>query len=298
MLSRNLVFALFLGTAVSVHADIEFISSDTTVQVLSVAGTARDSGVTTTLSDGSFQNEVGVSVNQNQAGDGAGTSFATISVDPSIPLEPFAQMQVAASILPADGEAFAEAKVVYFFEKPSTVFVERRINQGDTRFFLDSVQTALTSTITRFEVLQGLHSFEIEVVTGEDVVNPNFSVIIEAREDDSDGGTGGTPDDDDTEGNLSSIASRIAGIKSKVTASNKAGQKEIKSDLKALLEALKVNINELGLPESDLQEALSKFNALNSAFKKFRKAKSAPDIKRAKKALNKALRQLRDALGL
>ena|GEM_PF-1670708 len=41
---------------------------------------------------------------------------------------------------------------------------------------------SLTGTITRFTLPQGLHSFEIEVVPGAAVVNPNFSVRIFATD--------------------------------------------------------------------------------------------------------------------
>jgi hypothetical protein len=179
-----LVFIVFTSgiTLPSADAQIEFLFSDTTAQVGTTAGSQRNSGTTETVAPGSLRNVAFAEVKQDQQGNGAGSASSEIRVDTAgQPTEMFVFLQVTASVLPEFNSAtFSEAKVTYFFTNPTRVEVQRRIRQGDTRFFIDNVQRQLTGTVTRFDIPIGTHSFEIEVVPGTEVVNPNFSLDISA----------------------------------------------------------------------------------------------------------------------
>jgi hypothetical protein len=163
-------------------AQVEFISADTTAQVVTTAGSDRESGTTEVVAAGQRRNRAFAEVKQDSQGNGAGLSTSEVRVstldEPSM-MDAF--MQVTASTLPEfNGATFSEAKVTYFFGSPTQVSVRRGISQGDARFFIDLAQRNLTGQITRFNVEPGLHTFEIEVVPGSVVVNPNLSVVLSA----------------------------------------------------------------------------------------------------------------------
>jgi hypothetical protein len=162
------------------QAQVEFISADTTAQVATTAGFDRKSGVTELVAPGQFRNSAFAEVKQNSQGNGAGLATSEVRVstlDQPTTLDAF--MQVTASTLPQfNSGTFSEAHVTYFFTTPTEVSVRRGISQGDTRFFIDLVRRNLTGPTTRFNVEPGLHTFEIEVVPGAVVVNPNLSVTL------------------------------------------------------------------------------------------------------------------------
>jgi hypothetical protein len=222
--------ALLVSTSKS-FAAIEFIGSDTTAQVETVAGSKRTSGGQETLSNGVIRNTTFADVAENSLGEGRGSGSAEISVDPvGQPTDLFAFMQVAATALPQDNSGtFAEARVTYFFSNPIEIEVETGIRQGDSRFFIDSVQKSLTGAITRFQLEQGLHSFEIEAVPGDPVSNPNFSIRLFAT--DKDNPPPPPPVRPTIEERLDSNGDAIRTIAVKVTAANSAAQKAVLSKL-------------------------------------------------------------------
>ncbi len=170
----------FLGAPLKANAQIEFISADTTAQVATIAGTDRESGTTEVVAPGRLRNRAFAEVQQDSQGNGAGMSTSEVRVstlDQPATMDAF--MQVTASSLPQfNTGTFSEAQVTYFFASPTEVSVRRNISQGDTRFFVDAVRRNLTGQVTRVNVAQGLHTFEIEVVPGTAVVNPNLSVVL------------------------------------------------------------------------------------------------------------------------
>ena len=217
--------SLILVTLMDGLCAIEFIGSDTTAQVATSAGTSRQSGISETLSTGIVNNDAFAVVSQDAQGNGSGSATATIQVDPlGQPKEMFAFMQVTASALPEfDSGTFAEAKVTYFFSNPIEIKVERGIDQGDTRFFIDNVRKPLLGSVARFTLPQGLHSFEIEVVPGTTVVNPNISVRIFALDNsDDDSGPTTSPTLNDR---LDEAVSIARSIKSKLTKQNRNAQR-------------------------------------------------------------------------
>jgi len=222
-------------------AAIEFIASDTTAQVVTIAGSSRNSGISSKLSTGIIENQTFAEVKQNAQGDGGGIASAEIRVDPiGQPTEMFSFMQVTASVLPEfNSGTFSEAKVTYFFSNPIEIEVERGINQGDTRFFIDTVQRTLVGTVTRFNLPQGLHSFEIEVVPGTTVVNPNFSVRLFATDSEVAQETPESPPPTPPlKDQISAAANAVKTLQAKVTKQNISAQKAALSSVKKQLSAI------------------------------------------------------------
>jgi len=295
------------------YADIEFITSSNTSQVGTSAGFARENGIQQPPdSQGFIKNSSSAFVKETpQFVGGGGIASAKITVDPTDRTNMFTFMQVAASSLPQFQQAtFAEASVQYFFSNPTKIEVERGIKQGDARFFIDGVEKALISSVDRFNLNQGLHTFEIEVVPGKndgDVTNPNFSVRLFAKDDNSQapGGDNNPPapnnppvPENGIKSEIDSALTNIKIINPVVNTNNKAAHKELLNQIKASLALISTEIknNSLSASSSGIKSLKALNKSVSAAFKSLKKAKSKDAIKSAKGALNKSINKLLKAV--
>lgn len=304
---RSIFAILILQFASPVYADIEFISSSTTSQVVTPAGSQRTNGIQKSPnSRGIVENFSFAEVKETpELLNAGGVASCTIELDAIDRQNMFVFMQVAATTLPEFQQGtFAETSVQYFFSNKTEIEVERRIKQGDARFFIDSIERTLTGTITRFQLEAGIHTLEIEVVPGKnqgDVTNPNFAINIFATDNgviETPGGSNppqnpdaGNEPEISIQTNLNNSLLTIKSIKSKVNKNNKEAQKNALSALKASLDSVGAEIKNSSLFAAN-KSLLSLSKAAARAFKSLKKAKTSESIKSAKSSLSRAVKKL------